>query len=86
MTRQRPSEPRTTLRGRRTDDEEEEFEGLEDFEEDDEFEDDGLDDEESEDEVDEEEEFDDFDDYDEEFDDDGEPRRGGGRPRREWGE
>ena len=29
---------------------------------------------------------DDTDDLDEDFDDDGEPRRGGGRPRREWSE
>ena len=67
------------LRGRRTDDAEEEdsLDGLNEFEEDDEFDDedpDGV----------EEESYDDFD---EDFDDDGEPKRGGGgRPRREWGE
>jgi hypothetical protein len=73
------------LRGRRTDDDEEDF-GADDFEEDDEFDDDDVDDDDlDEDESDEDDV--DYDDFDEEFDDDGEPRRGGGgRPRREWGE
>jgi hypothetical protein len=74
----------SNLRGRR-DEDEDEFEGLDDFEEDEEFDDDELDEEELEEEsLDEEDELD-YDDFDEEYDDDGEPRRGGGgRPRREW--
>lgn len=73
------------LRGRR-DDEEEEFDGLNEFEEDEEFEDDDLDDDELEEESLDDEDEPDYDDFDEEYDDDGEPRRSGGpgRPRREW--
>jgi hypothetical protein len=69
------------LRGRRVDDEEEEFGGLGEFEEDDEFDED-LDEDEYDEDADEENDLD-YDDFDDEFDDDGEPRRGG-RPRREW--
>jgi hypothetical protein len=76
------------LRGRRIDDDEDDFGGLEDFEEDDEFEDENLDEEDLEGEDAEDEESEEgYDDLDDDFDDDGEPRRGGGgRPRREWSE
>jgi hypothetical protein len=85
MNGRRTSELRTVMLGRRGDDDEE-FEDLEEFNEDDEFEDEDLDDEEYDEELDEdEEEGDDFEELDEEFDDDDiVPRRGGGRPRREW--
>ncbi len=79
------SNSEVALRGRR-DDEEDEFEGLDDFEEDEEFDDEDLDEDELEEEsLDEDEDFD-YDDFDEEYDDDGEPRRQGGgqRPRRDW--
>jgi len=73
------------LRGRRLDDDDENFDN-DGFEEDDELDDEDVD----EDEFDDDEDSDDddigYDDLDEDFDDDGEPRRGGGRPRREWGE
>lgn len=73
------------LRGRR-DDDEDEFEGLDEFEEDEEFDDEDLDEDELDEEGVEDEEELEYDDFDEEYDDDGEPRRGGGgqRPRREW--
>ena len=80
-------EPRIDMRGRRGDDDEEkEFEDLDEFDEDKEFEDEDLDEEEMDEELDEDEEdFDDFEELDEEYDDDDAvPRRGGGRPRREW--
>jgi hypothetical protein len=74
-----------TLRRRSDDDEDDGF-SFDDFEEDDEFDDLGEDeDEELEEELDEDFE-EEYDDLDEDFDDDGAPRRGGGRPRREWGE
>lgn len=72
------------LRGRRTDEEDDEFGGLDDFEEDEEFDDEDTDDEDADDEDADDEDDLDYDDFDEDFDDDGEPRRGGGRPRREW--
>ncbi len=73
------------LRGRRSDEEEDELGGLSDFEEDEEFDDDDADDEDAEGEDADDEDGPDYDDFDEDFDDDGEPRRGGGgRPRREW--
>ena len=75
------------LRGRRSDDDEEGFEGLDDFEEDEEFDDADLDDDEEGEESLEDDEEEGYDDLDEDFDDDGEPRRGGGgRPRRDWSE
>ena len=75
-------------RGRRMDDDENDsFEGLDDFEEDEEFDDADLDDEEGDEESLEDDEEEGYDDLDEDFDDDGEPRRGGsGRPRRDWSE
>jgi hypothetical protein len=87
MNGRRTSELRTVLRGRRGDDDEE-FEDLDEFDEDEEFDDDELEDEELDDEEPEDEEDgDDFEELDEEFDDDDMvPRRGGGRPRREWTE
>ena len=86
MNGRRASEQRATLRGRRGGDDDEEFEDLDEFNEDEEFEDEDLDDEDLDEELDEEEEEgDDFEELDEEFDDDDAvPRRGGGRPRREW--
>ena len=80
------SDDAAELRGRRGDDEEDEFEGLSEFEEDEEFDDDDLDEDEDEEGPDEDED-EAYDDLDEDFDDDGEPRRGGpGRPRRDWSE
>ncbi|HWO88110.1 MAG TPA: hypothetical protein VNL98_03050 [Gemmatimonadales bacterium] len=77
----------TELRSRRfIDDEEDEVGGLGDFEEDDEFEDE-LDEDELDDEDLDEDDYDEgYDDLDEDFDDEDIPRRGGGRPRRDWGE
>ena len=85
MNGRRASEQRVELRGRRGDDDEE-FEDLDEFNEDEEFDEEDLDEEELDEELDEdEEEGDDFEELDEEFDDDDiVPRRGGGRPRREW--
>jgi len=85
MNARRASEQRAVLRGRRGDDDEE-FEDLDEFNEDEEFDDEDLDEEDLDEELDEdEEEADDFEELDEEFDDDDiVPRRGGGRPRREW--
>jgi len=87
MNARRASEPRVGMRGRRGDDDEEkEFEDIDEFDENEEFEDEDLDEEDLDEELDEEEEdFDDFEELDEEYDDDDAiPRRGGGRPRREW--
>jgi len=88
MNAWRASEGRSELRGRRRDDDEEGFDLDEDFEEDEEFDDEYDEDEDVEDEsLGEDDDYDDFGDYDEEFEDeDGMgPRRGAGRPRREWG-
>jgi hypothetical protein len=87
MNARRASELRTVMRGRRGDDDEEkEFEDLDEFDEDQEFEDEDLEDEDLDEEAEEDEEdYDDFEELDEEYDDDDiVPRRGGGRPRREW--
>ena len=86
MNGRRASEQAAVLRGRRGDDDEPEFEDLDEFNEDEEFDEEDLDEEELDEELDEdEEESDDFEELDEEFDDDDiVPRRGVGRPRREW--
>ena len=71
---------------RRGDDDEDDGFSFEDFEEDDEFDDlEESEDEDLDEDLDEDYE-EEYDDLDEDFDDDGVPRRGGGRPRREWGE
>ena len=87
MNARRASEGRDEGRVRRRDDDEEPFDLEEDFEEDEEFDEEYEDEDEVEDEdASDEDDYDEFGDLDEEFEDeDGMgPRRGAGRPRREW--